>query len=410
KNNNYSAKELIAHRHAEVESPRIGLKRTNFEGSVAELEELQQAYGKKHSFYELGCILMALFYSVANLRNLLSTRRIERHTGRALAEWHADQQAAEVLRKDGKFESFGFNRHGKLYLEYYEALFLLELNRLQLEYCQMIVSVEQGYLLLLGEGPSKKYNNYLVYSTLSRAGYIVVKHQSDRQDSPPTSRKFDVAATREDCIWAILDETINNKAVPEYIKTSTYYATVQSSMTDVKLQIMNQSQSNVHDNLSEDFKFDTRKRRAESLPNEEAATKRACLPVLKIRKAESLIDKLKTEQNYERFKDIFEKFDIVQLQEDNYELDVETSDMRDLNISFDLHLHNEGFRRSAPKTPTFSVVIVPADEPLPTHNEMIKCQRQQLTQLSHVSHAAPPLLVMSVSESKQIQAFLYYMS
>lgn len=45
-NNKYSsAAELIVHRHAEVESTRIGLKRTNNEGSAAEQEELETAYG-----------------------------------------------------------------------------------------------------------------------------------------------------------------------------------------------------------------------------------------------------------------------------------------------------------------------------------------------------------------------------
>ncbi|KAH8408635.1 hypothetical protein KR215_009275, partial [Drosophila sulfurigaster] len=384
-NNNYSAAELIAHRHAEVESPRIGLKRTNVEGSAAEQEELQHAY--------------------ANLRSVLSTRRIERHTGRAIAEWHKDQQAAEVLRKDGKFESFGFNRQGKLYLEYYEALFLLELNRLQLEYCQMIVSVEQAYLLLLGEESSEKYNNYLVYSALSRAGYIVVRHQTACQDAPTTST---AAPSSEDCIWALLEESINNKPAPEYIKASQNYVTAQSRMTDLKLQIVNQTHPSVEDNsLKEDFKFNTRKRRAQSEPKEDAATKR-----VKTRNSESLIDNLKTEPNYTKFKEIFERFDIVQLQQDDYDVTEDYSDLRNLNISFDLHLHNEGFRRSAPKAPTFSVVIVPTDEPFPTHNEMIKCQRQQhsILSISSPTAGAPPLLVISVSESKQIQAFLYYMS
>lgn len=52
--------------------------------------------------------------------------RIERLGGRALAIWNEEQQVAEVKRKDGKFENFGYSEQGKLYLEYYEAMFLLE--------------------------------------------------------------------------------------------------------------------------------------------------------------------------------------------------------------------------------------------------------------------------------------------
>jgi len=55
--------------------------------------------------------------------------RIERLGGRALAIWNDEQQVAEVLRKDGKFENFGYSELGRLYLEYYEAMFLLELVR-----------------------------------------------------------------------------------------------------------------------------------------------------------------------------------------------------------------------------------------------------------------------------------------
>ncbi|XP_034481120.1 uncharacterized protein LOC117786822 [Drosophila innubila] len=380
KNLNLSAAELIAHRHAEVESPRIGLKRTKVAGTVAEEEELKNAY--------------------ANLRSQLSTRRIERHTGRAIAVWHEDHHAAEVRRKDGKFESFGYSKQGKLYLEYYEALFLLELNRLQLEYCEMIVSVEQAYVLLLGEAASEKYNNYLVYSALSRAGYIVVKHQEVCDAPQISSVKAAAAITSEDCIWAILEETVSNKSVPEHIKASIYYATAQARLADLKHQITHTS-TFLDENITEiepqnDFEFNTRKRRAPSEPEEQGASKRT-----RFKKSKSLVDNLKTDSNYLRFQETFEKFDIVQLQENYYESKLDTS-LRTFKINFDLHLHNEGFKRSAPKSPTFSVVILPADEPFPTQNEMIKCQQQ-------LSHRAP-LLVISVSESKQIQAFLYYTS
>jgi len=60
--------------------------------------------------------------------------RIERLGGRALAIWNDEQQVAEVLRKDGKFENFGYSEQGRLYLEYYEAMFLLELVRYKTSY------------------------------------------------------------------------------------------------------------------------------------------------------------------------------------------------------------------------------------------------------------------------------------
>ncbi|XP_017864092.1 PREDICTED: uncharacterized protein LOC108614465 [Drosophila arizonae] len=372
-----TASELVAQRHPEVESPRNGLKRTSFEGSAEENEELKNTY--------------------ANLRLQLSARRIERQAGRAIAIWSDDQQAAEVVRKDGKFESFGYSQQGKLYLEYYEALFLLELNRLQLEYCGLIVSIEQAYVLLLGEEASEKYNNYFVYSALTRAGYIVVRHQEGYRTA-----SSDVV-TKDDCIWALLDASLSNKPVPLHIKVSQFYNATFERMVQLKQQIKNQCSEASTDEISINnepnaFKFDTRKRRAQSEPEEELASKRASTT------GRSLIDALKDEASYRKFQQTFEKLDIVRLQSEDYHCDVDST-IRTFKITFDLHLHNDGFRRSAPKTPTFSVIILQHDEPFPTHIEMLHCQRQQMR-----AEERAPLLVISVSESKHIQAFLYYIS
>lgn len=271
----------------------------------------------------------------------------------------------------------------------------------------MIVSVEQAYALLLGEVTSEKYNNYLVYSTLTRAGYIVVKHRKTaRRDTPPSTLSTEASlreslVTSEDCIWALLEEAVSHKPVPEHIKASPYYDLALSRMSDLKQQIISQSTPATDDNMA-DFKFDTRKRRAQSEPNEEeerAVPKRMC----PVRTSQSLVDQLKEEASYIKFREMFQKLDIVQLAGADHDNHSEAS-LRSFKISFDLHLHNEGFRRSAPKTPYFSVIILPPDEPFPTHSEIARCLQQQLP------HGAPPLLVISVSESKQIQAFLYYIS
>lgn len=279
-------------------------------------------------------------------------------------------------------------------------------NRLQLEYCEMIVSVEQAYALLLGQAASEKYNNYFVYSALTRAGYIVVKHrQAAHRDVPAPTLAAEASlrktpVTSETCIWALLAEAVSHKPVPEHIKASPYYDLALSRMLVLKQQIINQSTPATDDNIA-NFIFDTRKRRAQSEPKEEewSVPKRIC----PARTSQSLVDQLKEEPTYANFREIFQKLNIVQLARADHDNPSEPT-LRSFNISFDLHLHNEGFRRSAPKTPYFSVIILPPDEPFPTHSEMVRCLQQQLP------HGAAPLLVISVSESKQIQAFLYYIS
>ncbi|XP_022216780.2 tRNA-splicing endonuclease subunit Sen54 isoform X2 [Drosophila obscura] len=273
-----SGEQLIKHRHLEIEAPCGGLKRTQNEGSAAELEEITTA--------------------LANLRAQLSVPRIERLGGRALATWDEEQQAAAILRKDGKFESFGYSVQGKQYLEYYEALFLLELGRLQLEYHGVNVSVEQAYVLLLGELESEKFSNYLVYSTMSRAGYIVVRHKRHQ----PTTE----AVTRADCIWALLEERTGNIPVASHIRASPLYAIVEKRMEDIK-QLIVWPNIKENENCGEpiDFKFDTRKRKANTVSNGDPGCKKACLST-----AKSLVELPKTEATFARFKSVFNKFDI----------------------------------------------------------------------------------------------------
>ncbi|KAH8322795.1 hypothetical protein KR059_005940, partial [Drosophila kikkawai] len=359
--------ELITHRHFEFEAHSGGLKRTQKEGTAAELEELQRAQD--------------------SLRAQLSVPRIERLGGRALARWQEQQQVAEVIRKDGKFEYFGYSSQGKLYLEYYEALFLLEVGRLQLEYYETVVSIEQAYVLLLGELESVKYEHYLVYSALSRAGYIVVKHQPQRL-APP-------AVTSEDCIWALLKAKVQSQPIPEHIKDSPFYTLVEKRMEDVKELIVSQKiEAFAVCEEAIDFHFDTKKRKASAEPSKEPATKRAKFCTT----GQSLVDQLKKETPYAKFEKLFQKFDIVQLEGQDYT----SEESRDcpLKITFDLHLHNEGFKKSSPKVPAFNVIILPPRSDFPHHKQISKILK---------FHTAP-LLVVSVSESKQIQAFLYHIS
>ncbi|KAH8380264.1 hypothetical protein KR009_009746, partial [Drosophila setifemur] len=381
-----SANELVAHRHTEFEPLTGGLKRTQNNGSASELDELKRAQD--------------------NLRAQLSIPRIERLGGRALATWNEEQQVAEVQRKDGKFENFGYSDGGKLYLEYYEALFLLELvgqnlffilniltntpnpfqGRLQLEYHGTVVSIEQAYVLLLGELESEKYTNYLVYSALSRAGYIVVRHKVVEQ-TPISSG---------DCIWALLKDKLGNEPLPALIRSSPHFGQAEQRMEELTklIKLPNTDKPEIPEG-SLNFKFDTRKRRATSEPSEEPTSKKERFSITK----RSLVDHQQVEHSISKFEDLFIKFDIVKLDSKDYNPD-DSPSASALKIIFDLHSHNEGFKKRSPKAPCFNVIILPPRGAFPTHEEIFKMQ----------NHQTAPLLVISVSESKQIQAFLYYIS
>uniref|UniRef100_A0A0A1XLN1 tRNA-splicing endonuclease subunit Sen54 n=1 Tax=Zeugodacus cucurbitae TaxID=28588 RepID=A0A0A1XLN1_ZEUCU len=356
-----------------------GLKRTVLEGTVEEALELNKLYD--------------------DLRKQLSMPRIDRLGGRALATWDPDEKAVHVLRKDGKFGNFGYSHGGRLYLEYYEALFLLEMNRLQLEYHTMIMSVEQAYLLLLGEESTAKCNEYLVYAHLTRIGYILVRHQN-------IPYYDNIEPTEEDCAWALALNVINNRAIPENVKKSPHFVKVKKQMKCIKECITKQQTSEpkqLSETVSTSINFDgkvisTGKRKTTTVeaenPNE---TKRRCLEVASSQK--SFLDCLKDEPEYRQFQETFAKFDIIQMADAATNTEEE---VRTLHIAFDLYLHNDGFKKRTPKPPTFRLLILGVHEPFPTHAE--------ITNTYNLQKYPVPLLVVSVGESKQIQAFMYYFS
>ena len=143
----------------------------------------------------------------------------------------------------------------------------------------------------------------------------------------------------------------------------------------------------------------------------------------------SLVAFLKDEDEYKNFKETFEKFDLVPLKLNaKEELEKENEDVDDdvdidekeketkmeeeeeaikslllkYPINFDVYLHNEGFRKSSPHLPNFRVIILAPQQRFPTHDEIYFIHRQQLNPV--------PLLIVSVNDSKQMQAFLYYFS
>ncbi|XP_005182931.2 uncharacterized protein LOC101889696 [Musca domestica] len=386
-----SSEELTQLRNVDADGMSMGLKRSLPENTEEEKHELEILYDQ--------------------LQRQLSRPRIERLSGRAVGEWDNEVKAVRIVRKDGKFGTFGFSEGGKLYLEYYEAMFLLEVNRLQLEYNSRILSIEQAYILLLGENKSSKYSEYLVYSHFTRVGYVLVKHQNI------IFPKYQIE-TAKDCTWAILEAELQNKSVPDYVKKSTFYAKVKQQFDKIRGDIKNQNnKEDTADTETNDVKVhfngnmkSNLKRKADNdvddmtKDNWSKAKRRRYCGTNFLRK--SLVEFLKDEDEYKRFKEQFEQFDIVTLK--NYDEEMEDEKNTDLTgvetlaINFDVYLHNEGFRKSSPHMPNFRVIILESHQRFPTHKEMFFTYRQQFNPV--------PLLMVTVNDSKQIQAFLYHFS
>ncbi|XP_014241098.1 putative uncharacterized protein DDB_G0282133 [Cimex lectularius] len=107
--------------------------------------------------------------------SLLRSERIDKVANLATAEWLPEHQKAKVTKKVGKhWDVFGHYKENADWLYPEEALFLIETNVLQLLYGEVPVSVEQGYLLLIGDDVTLA--EYRVYSFLLKRGYKVTRH------------------------------------------------------------------------------------------------------------------------------------------------------------------------------------------------------------------------------------------
>lgn len=281
------------------------------------------------------------------------------------------------------------------------------------------MSIEQAYLLLMGEQHSSKYQEYFVYSNLTRVGYILVRHQNKHFPKHQINSEYD-------CVWAILDAELQEETVADYIKKTPYYAKVKQKFDLIKKKITTQMDgeqklvekieitTTSNDlNFQEKLKPNFKRKATDNLQNEWLTAKRHCNYIVN-NSTHSLVDFLKDEDDYKKFKEIFEKFDIVPLKQNEKkkgaEYDSEESDnepesvvvQNNYHINFDVYLHNEGFRKSSPHLPNFRVIVLRTEQRFPTHDEIYHIYRQQLN--------AVPLLIVSVNDSKQMQAFLYYFS
>lgn len=99
-----------------------------------------------------------MFILIDQLQRQLSRPRIERLSGRAVGEWDNEVKAVRIVRKDGKFGTFGFSEGGKLYLEYYEAMFLLEVVSFEVKSCE-----RKSKFKCLGKLPLNKIKKIKIY-------------------------------------------------------------------------------------------------------------------------------------------------------------------------------------------------------------------------------------------------------
>ncbi|PVD37450.1 hypothetical protein C0Q70_00040 [Pomacea canaliculata] len=120
---------------------------------------------------------------------VLGEPRVEKSGNLVQGSW--DEKTGLVsIEKTAKFwMKMGFveNNHNWLYPE--EALFLMEVNCLEVQHHGLSLSLQEAYNLFLWPNTTLSLEEYQVYAHLRRLGYVVLRH-SGKLESTPYERKI----------------------------------------------------------------------------------------------------------------------------------------------------------------------------------------------------------------------------
>ncbi|XP_058828265.1 tRNA-splicing endonuclease subunit Sen54 [Topomyia yanbarensis] len=145
---------------------------------------------------------------------MLAQQRVGKAETYSTGEWMTDRRRVKITKAVGKWNIFGYIEDHSRFLEGYEALHLMELNRLIVYWNSVVVSVEQAYSIFLGYTGSLSLEEYQVYNTMMRAGFYLLKCDSNRTYETVQVKELDV---EERCIWSNLYDMLNqpNLLMPE---------------------------------------------------------------------------------------------------------------------------------------------------------------------------------------------------
>ncbi|KAJ3395472.1 hypothetical protein HDU92_005725 [Lobulomyces angularis] len=90
------------------------------------------------------------------------------------AVWLPEATLSQIIKQKGvHFNTMGFTKKNVTYLNAYETLYLIEKGCLDLYFKEKVVGIKAAYCLILRS--ETDFENYQVYSTLKRQGYVVLK-------------------------------------------------------------------------------------------------------------------------------------------------------------------------------------------------------------------------------------------
>lgn len=275
-----------------------------------------------------------------NLKALLGLERVILSTKISKGIYEKDKKRVKILSHSGKW-NVGYYEDQVNYLRPHEALYQIEMRKLEMTFDNVIVSVEQAYAIFLDPG---SFQEYLVYANLIRAGYFVEQHDPlvDTQKYEALVNKMTV--NKEDnMIWAVLMEKLNQPISTEFISQEHQLY----EQTKAAMEVLSEKISGVREENNTNGRC-TAKR---DLSPEECMPSKRHKPDIDEHQDHNFLDILKAEVEYSTYQESFKKLSFIKRSEDAKIPD------RSLKFNFDVFLPKTNFKRTE-DLPNYRIVVI----------------------------------------------------
>ncbi|KAK7501429.1 hypothetical protein BaRGS_00007233 [Batillaria attramentaria] len=115
-------------------------------------------------------------------RSVLAEPRVEKSGNLVKGTWNADLKLVNIEKTAKFWMKMGFADQHRNWLHPEEALFLMEVNCLDVSYDGLRLSLQEAYSLFLAPVTDVTVEEYQVYGHLRRLGYIVIRHAGKQSD------------------------------------------------------------------------------------------------------------------------------------------------------------------------------------------------------------------------------------
>lgn len=262
-----------------------------------------------------------------------------------------------MQKKLGKWHTLGYSENRQHYLHYHEALYLIDMNRLELKWNSVIMSVEQAYTLLLNTSHPKSsgigIDEYVVYSQLQRCGFNVQLHNNTSNASP---------SGNNDCVWKCLAKMLQPKNCDNDESAQSSVAETLNTMNQfaerIKLQIPAESDGDdVSENELSDWSMKAVPIKRKADHSIENPKKKKLKHDTREYKPHRYLNILLNDVE-EKFENIFDHLDVIKIMSWNDD-DNECETLVPIKFVFDIYDANAVYKKSELcDGPKYRVVVV----------------------------------------------------